>query len=158
MKKNKGLAAVAVIAAIIALLFTSCSKPASDTKTFKSLAEKKDYEIYDVTEQYINAPQIKKTIIVAPKDRRFQIEFYLITDLESSKKLFQAQGKVIDSYQGENANSKVSNGKNYAKRTVVTKDNNYLMVSYIENTVIYVPPTSKENREEIEEFIDQLKY
>ena len=69
---------------------------------------------------------------------------------------FTANNLVV--YQGENANSKVSNGKNYAKRTVVTKDNNYLMVSYIENTVIYVPPTSKENREEIEEFIDHLKY
>lgn len=158
MRKAPGFTTIIVMAVLIAALFTSCAKSSSDLETFKKLAEKNSYEIHNVTDQYINSPQIKTATIAAPKDRNFQIEFYTITDVESAQTIFQAQGKVIDSYQGNGADSKVSNGKNYAKRTVVTKDNKYLMVSYINNTVLYVPPTDKANRKEIEKFIKDFNY
>ncbi len=158
MRKISRLTAVILMAAVIAALFASCSKKPSDSAAFKKLAESKGYEVSDITAQYVNAPQIKEAIITAPKDREFQIEFYTITDPENAKKLYQAQNEAINGYAGSEGNSNVSNGKNYAKRTVVTNDGHFVMVSYVENTVVYVPPTDKKHKDTIEKFLDEFKY
>ena len=62
---KKTLAMVLVLSFIPALL-TSCTKTPSDTQSFKELANSKGLVIYDITFQYINAPQIKQATVAAP--------------------------------------------------------------------------------------------
>ena len=146
-----------LLSALMIALLTSCRKTPSDTAGFKALANAKGYVVYDVTDQYINAPQIKKAIVVAPKDKSFQIEFYIITDRNSAKELFQAQSEVMDGAVGKSWSGDVSNGNNYAKRTVNT-DEQFMVLSYIENTMLYVPLTDKEYKKSVETFISEFKY
>ena len=40
----------------------------------------------------------------------------------------------------------------------MTSDGKYTMVEYIENTLVYVPPTDSDNKAAIEEFLKELKY
>ena len=130
MNRIKRILAFVLIVALIPALLTSCKKTPSDTEAFKKLSNAKGYVIYDVTEQYINAPQIKEATIAAPSDKSF-------------------------SWSGN-----VSNGKNYAKRTLTT-DGKYMVLSYIENTMLYVPPTPTDNEDNlkaIDAFIDEFHY
>lgn len=157
MKKAVRSISLALITSLMAVFLTSCSKTPSDADAFRALAEKKGYNVYDVTAQYINAPQIKKAIVVAPKDKSFQIEFYIITDRNSAKELFQAQSEVMDGAVGKSWSGDVSNGNNYAKRTVNT-DEQFMVLSYIENTMLYVPLTDKEYKKSVETFISEFKY
>lgn len=152
------IAAVTAVS-LLTVLLSSCTKPPADTEAFKALAQSCDYEVYDITVQYQNAPQIKRVTVAAPSGREFQIEFYEVTDRESAKVLYKAQSDVIENFRSARSvtSTKVSNGSNYARRTV-TADGQYLMVSYIDNTVLYVPPTDKENKKAIEEFLDKFKY
>lgn len=158
MRKN--IRSVVFIAAIAfaAVLLTACYKTPLNSDVFRKVAKEKGYNIYNVTDQYVNAPQIKEVFIAAPENREFQIEFYTITDRDSAMKLYQVESDVFDGYQGQKKENKVTNGKNYARRVVVAENENYLMVSYIDNTLVYVPPTPKENREAIEEFLNEIKY
>ena len=157
MKKATRFFASVLMAAMMLAMFTSCKKTPSDTVAFIALAEKYHYKVHDVTEQYINAPQIRSGTLAAPEDRAFQIEFYIITDTESAKELFQAQSKEMDGAKGTTWTGDISNGRNYAKNTIVT-DGKYMMLCYVENTMLYVPPTKKENKEAIEAFVDEFKY
>lgn len=158
MTKFSKLIAFILAAAMTLLLVTSCAKTPSDTAAFIALAEKNGYKVYDVTDQYANAPQITRATIVAPEDRSFQIEFYIITDKESAKKLYIAQSEELENYKRSEDKASVSNGSNYAKRSVVT-DGKYLMVAYTENTVLYVPPTdANANKKTIEKFIKDFRY
>ena len=154
---SKRIAVILVMATALAL-FTSCRKSPSGTENFISLAREKGYDIYDVTYQYANAPQITKATVIEPSDQSFQIEFYIITDKENAKKLYMAQSDEIENFKSGNAKTSLSNGTNYAKRAVST-NGKYLMVAYIENTVLYVPPTDeKKHKKEIENFINELNY
>ncbi|MBQ9902524.1 MAG: hypothetical protein IJM51_09125 [Clostridia bacterium] len=157
MKKAIKLTAVVLSVILLASLLTSCKKNPSDTAAFKQLAEKSGFEIHDVTQQYADAPQIKEATVVAPSSREFQIEFYVITDKDSAKQLYLAQSEVVDGYKDSNFIGTSSNGQNYARRTVVT-NGKYLMVSYIENTMVYVPPTDKTNKDAIEKFLKNFGY
>lgn len=160
MNRIKRILAFVLIVALIPALLTSCKKTPSDTEAFKKLSNAKGYVIYDVTEQYINAPQIKEATIAAPSDKSFQIEFYIITDLDSAKELFKAQSEVMESTKGDSWSGNVSNGKNYAKRTLTT-GGKYMVLSYIENTMLYVPPTPTDNEDNlkaIDAFIDEFHY
>lgn len=157
MKKTIRSLSLVLLSALMLALLTSCRKTPSDTAAFKALANEKGYVIFDVTDQYINAPQIKEATIAAPSDKSYQIEFYIITDVDSAKELFQAQTKVMDEAKGNSWSGNVSNGRNYAKSTVIT-NGQYMMLCYIENTVLYVPLTDKDNREAIEKFVDAFKY
>ncbi len=156
---KKTLAMVLVLSFIPALL-TSCTKTPSDTQSFKELANSKGLVIYDITFQYINAPQIKQATVAAPTDKSYQIEFYLITDSDSARELFQAHSKVMEDTIGNSWSGSVSNGKNYARRTLTT-DGKYMYLSYIENTILYVPPTPSDNKEiikAIKEFVENFHY
>ena len=157
MRKTVRLTAVVLAVIMLAAVLTSCNKTPSDTAAFKQVAKEFDFEIYDITEQYINAPQIREATVVAPSGREFQIEFYVITDRGNAKNLYLAQSEVVDGYMNADYTGTSSNGKNYARRTVVT-NGKYLMVSYIENTMVYVPPTDEENKEIIDKFLNKFKY
>lgn len=157
MKKITRAVAVTVLSVLMLFLFTSCSKTPSDTAGFEKLAEKKGYKVIDVTDHYLNAPQIKEGTVAAPSDRSFQIEFYIITDMDSAKELFKAQSKEIDGIKGTTWSGNISNGRNYAKSTVIS-DGKYTILCYIDNTLLYVPPTDKANKETIDAFVDALKY
>ena len=157
MKKSFRITSVILSVFLMAAFLTSCKKSPSDTSQFKQLAKEYKFEIYDVSNQYVNAPQIKEATIALPSDQAFQIEFYTITDRESAKQLYLAESDVVDGYKDANYSGSSSNGQNYAKRSIVT-NGKYLMVSYIENTLVYVPPTDEKNKKTIEEFLKKLNY
>ena len=157
MKKSVRIASVILSVFMMAAFLTSCKKYPSDTAAFKQLAKEFKFEVYNVTDQYVNAPQIKEATIVAPSGREFQIEFYVITDKDSAKQLYLAQSEVVEGYKDANYSGSSSNGQNYAKRSIVT-NGKYLMVSYLENTLVYVPPTDKEYKQTIEDFLKKFNY
>ncbi len=157
MKKSFRSIALVTLAALIAVMFTSCTKTPSDAESFKKLAESKNYEVYDASSQYSDSVEITECIIAFPSGHDFQIEFYTITDKDNAKKLYQAQSDIMEGVKGSSYSGGVSNGSNYAKRTLTT-DGKYLMVTYIENTLIYVPPTDQKYKDEINSFIKDFKY
>ena len=157
MKNAKKLTALALVCFVIISMLSSCSKSPSNTETFMSIAKASGYKVYNITDQYSKAEAIKTATVATPKDRSFQIEFYILTDLDSAKKIYAAQGEILDQNQGSGLKSSVLNGMNYARRSL-RSGGRYAVIGYIENTIIYVPPTDEKYKDKIDEFLDKFKY
>ena len=138
-------------------VLTSCQKTPSDTKNFSKIASSMGYDVLDISNQYTNAESIKVATVAAPKSRKFQIEFYELTDMESAIKIYSAQSDILESLKTSGASSEVTNGRNYAKR-ILTVNGQYMLIEYIENTIIYIPPTDVENQKDVEKFLEKFKY
>lgn len=157
MKKAPRLIALVLAIGLISAMLVSCTKTPSDTNAFKDLAKAKGYTVEDVLNQFTDTPQIKEVFIAYPDGLPFQIEFYVVDSLASSRMFFDNMSNVMEKQKGSiHAGSSVS-GKNYAKRTM-TSDGKFTMVEYIENTLVYVPQTDSSNKSAIEAFLKELKY
>ena len=157
MKKSIRPVAALLCLVFLASLLTSCRKNPSDTQSFQAVAKELGYNVYDITDQYTNAEVIRTATVAAPENRAFQIEFYILTDKENAKKLYLAQGEILDNEQGSNEKGSVENGRNYAKR-VKKSAGRYAVIAYVENTILYVPPTDAENEEAIKKFLKRFNY
>ena len=157
MKKTSRFFALVLAMGLISVMLASCTKTPSDSNTFKAIAQEKGYTIEDALAQFSNYPEFKEVFIAYPSGHPFQIEFYVTDNADSATIIFNNQNNKIESKKGSVYSGASSNGKNYAKRTM-TSDGKYTMVEYIENTLVYVPPTDSDNKAAIEEFLKELKY
>ena len=157
MNRSAKLTALVLALVLMTSILTSCKKTPSGNEAFRKTAASYGYDVIDISDQYTKAEAIKTAIVAAPKNRAFQIEFYMLTDMESAVKIYNAQSDILESQKAEGSTNKVSSGRNYAKRTV-TSGGNYMIVEYVENTIIYIPPTKVENKKDVDEFLKKFRY
>jgi len=152
--KKKGLLFSALLFAFL-VLFTGCGKKkAINADEFKENAEAEGFTVTDAQSQYASYGYITQAF-VASKDG-YQIEFYVLTDKDYAKSLFETNKAIIENASGNNKMKTEVNLNNYNKYTITTSTK-YGYLSRIDNTLIYVN-TTKENKDKVSSFIKKIKY
>lgn len=144
MKKGAKIAiiivvCVLVIAAIVAGVFIIANreKPAKTAEEFDSIMEEKGYRIINAIAQFSGIDEIKSADIALEDDANYQIEFYEIVDEDTAKQFYESNKKIFEESKGDTSVYTDVSGKNYAKYTLTT-DGKYMVISRIDNTVIYI--------------------
>ncbi len=98
-----------------------------------------------------------KTYLVAEKtDVPYKVEYYSFDDDINAKKVYTKYKDSIGDYiTTDSKNNESSN--NVFSRTIAVSDNEYIVISRVRNTVIFISGTN-DYAEEIDKLIEDIKY
>ena len=156
LKTSVRISVTAFLLAAVMLLFTGCGKTAATTESFKAIATEKGMEIADVIQQFESYDYIKEATITAPKDRTYQIEFFVLSDASYAKSFFDANKAKFELSKGSSFSEKSSDGKNYTTYTLIT-NSRYMFLEQVDSTFVYVDVEAA-YKDAVDEFIKELKY
>lgn len=123
---------------------------------FKSTMQNKGYIIIDAKEQFDEYEYIKDAYIAMTDDGEYQIEFYKMSDKENATMFYKHNKSVFESSKSSSSAQTNNDMKNYSKYTLQS-DNKYMVVSRIEDTVVYVKVDSK-YKEQIKNLLKEIGY
>ena len=104
---------------------------------FKTIMEKKGFNIGDATSQYSSYGYIDNASIGMRDDGAYQIEFYTLNDDESAIYFYNTNKTIFENSKSGATSQTTSELSNYSKYTLKCNDE-YKVVSRINNTVVYV--------------------
>ena len=143
---------------MLTLLFvTGCdfTKKAITTDQFKKIAESKGLYAVDVKEQFKDFSFIKEATVAASQEG-WQIEFYVLSDKDQAKSMYNKNLKTFQDYKGNGSKELKTEIGNYNKYTLETKDY-YRLLTRVDSTFLYVevPVVVKDK---VNDVIDELGY
>lgn len=151
--------AILVISGItvgVIIISKNLNKQALTVSEFKEIMEDKDFEIIDVKDQFENIDYIEKAYIALEEDYDYQIEFYRLEEEDYAIEFYKNNKEIFEDSKGSSsAETSVSMGNN-SKYTLTTNDE-YKVVSRIENTVIYANVDDK-YKDEVKDLLKELGY
>ena len=154
MKKRNIL--LVVLGFIVLFTLTGCgNKTVKATSDFKSIAESKGYTVSDVTSQYSSYPDVTEAT-VAQSSSGYQLEFYVLDEIENAKNMFETNRETFDQNKGSNYSHSEVNLGNYSTYSL-TNDGYYMYLSRVENTLLYVR-VPKSYKDDIKGFVKELGY
>jgi len=136
--------------------FLNKEKDSITANEFKKAFEEKDFIVVDVAEQFAEFSHIKKVYLAIEKDNNYQIEFYQISDEESAIEFYNNNKSIFESYKGNTSTETNLAISNYAKYTL-SANGQYMVVSRIDNTVIYVDVDSS-YKDEVQDLLENIGY
>ena len=139
MKKSVIIAIIAVVILVVigGVIFVNLNKEKASitASSFYTTMSQKGYSVQDSTSQYSEYDYVKQVYIAVSKDYSYQIEFYELLD----------------------ASAETSVGlKNYSKYTL-SSNGQYMVVSKINNTVIYVK-VDDDYKNTVKDILEELGY
>ena len=149
-----GVLLIALMIGLFALL--GKTKNPITAEEFKNIMEQKEYITGDATAQYDEYGYVNKVYIAATKDRSYQIEFYVLEDIEYAKSFYNTNKKIFEEAKVSVSAESNVNLKNSSKYTL-SSNGEYKVVSRIDNTVIYVD-TEDKNRDIVKDILKELGY
>lgn len=156
VKKILSVSSLAVVLAMVMLMFTGCTKTSTTTDAFKTLTEESGLITADATAQFAEYDFVKEVTLAISEDQSYQFEFYVLSDQERAKAFFEDNKNLFEeSLTGIYSQSSVT-GKNYAQYSATT-DTEYKFIEYIDTTVLYIN-VDKAYKNEAEDFIKGLGY
>lgn len=97
------------------------------------------------------------TYIVASKsDVPFKIEYYEFASEVEAKKVYEKYKDNIVDYITTDSNNHETTGAVFSK-TVAVSENEYIVISRVKNTLIFIA-TTKDYQEEIDNILEDIKY
>lgn len=168
MKKTTKAVIIAVIAILIILLgiggffigrtvinLTQDKEPVI-AQEFIVTMEGKGYVVENVKSQFADYDYINKAYVAAKDDYSYQIEFYETTDEVSADSFYNNNKSIFESSKSNSAKETDVNLKNSSKYTLQSNEE-YKVVSRIDNTVIYIN-VDKKYKSEVDEILKQIGY
>jgi len=150
---KKGFVKILTISFVLLASWGCASKTSITTNAFSVILKKHDFEIIDISEQYKKYEDIK-TIFIGKNKEKYQIEYYVLKDEETTKKIFN---KNLNNLSSLSSGVKTkTEGDNFIKYTITT-NTYYVVLSKVENTFIYVE-TPSEYQTEINEILKEMNY
>ncbi len=149
---------ILVFLCVISLfLVTGCdiTKKAITTNDFKNITEKKGLFSVDVKEQFKDLDYIKEATVAASQEG-WQLEFYVLSDADQAKSMYNKNYKIFSDYKSSNAKSTKMEVLNYTKFTLETSDF-YRALTRVDNTFLYVEVPIK-FKDKAKEIIEELGY
>ncbi len=151
--------AILVIAAIItAIVFLNLnkSKEAIESVMFKTKMEEKGLTIMDASSQFLSVPEIGQVYLALEKNNNYKIEFYEFSNVDYAISFYNTNKNTFELTKG-NASAETSvDLNNYAKYTL-SSNGKYMVVSRIEDTVIY-SSVDDQYRDVIKEILKEIGY
>lgn len=121
----------------ITLLLTGCgAKETLESSTFKTIMEKKNFNVIDQTSSVISENSaVEISYYAETQDKRYAIEYYSFNG-EVPAQAFYAKQQAILGSTGSQATTEVNVG-NYSKYTMI-HNGKFTAISRVSNTVVYV--------------------
>lgn len=152
--KNKSIIVGLIGVLLVCLITTGCLfKKPLDKDEFKSHFEDLNYSVIEGD----NARYEAETYYIARKeDVPFEVEYYNFKNETDAKKAYQDYKSNITDFITAKADNNETTGSTFAK-IVTESENEYIVISRVKNTVIFILGTPK-NSEEIDEILKDIKY
>ena len=154
MKNNKSIILGILIIILVCIITVGCG--------FYNLLKPKDFkEHFGALGYTISDTETPKyetdTYLVASKDDvPFKIEYYEFKDDNEAKKIYNEYYDHIADYLTSDSNNKETTGAVLSK-TVAVSDNEYIIISRVKNTIIFIAGT-KDYKDEIDNLLEDIKY
>lgn len=148
---KKGL--LMCLAGIMVLLFVGCSgKTALSDEDFRTKMEAKEFELYDVTEQF--GGQAESVTVATNGD--YQVEFYVMPSVEDAEYSYNLNKETFEESAGSASVNTTASMANYSTYTLSTGET-YSVVSRVDNTFIYCNVEAS-HKSDIEQIVKDLGY
>ena len=154
MKNNKSIILGIIIIILVCIITVGCSfYDAIEPKDFKEHFGALGYTISETeTPKYTT-----DTYLVASKDDvPFNIEYYEFKDESDAKKIYKKYKDSISDYITSDSKNKETT-KGGISKIVALSDNEYIVISRVKNTLIFIAST-KDYKEEIDTLLKNIKY
>jgi len=153
-----------IIAAIVSVLLicsvfcmTGCGEKTSITaETFKTTMDASGYTVQDATSQFADYPQITQVYIALGENGAYQIEFYEFDSVESARMMFNGNKSNFEATIIDNYSKSSSSLANY-DRYVLTANEQFKVLSRIDNTLIYIN-VPVEYKDAVKTVLEQIGY
>lgn len=136
--------------------FLNIEKEPITASEFKAIMEGKDFKLIDGLAQFAEYDYIKEVYLALNQDDNYQLEFYELSDVENAMSFFNVNKEIFESKKSGTSSETTLNGKNYSKY-VLSSDGEYMLLSRIDNTVIYVYE-DLDLKDTINDLLDELGY
>lgn len=133
------LIAVTIIVTIVGIIFINLNKEKTSitASDFYTTMSQKEYNVQDSSNQFSEYNYVKQAYIAGSKNNSYQIEFYELEDDSYATQFYNNNKSIFESSKGTNSVESNVELKNYSKYTL-SSNGKYMIVSRIDNTVIYV--------------------
>ena len=156
-RKTIRILAIVLVIAAISTLFAGCTPRTSiKAEDFKDKMAANGYLMTDATSQFSNYEFVQKVWIASDASYRYQIEFYQLENEDYAKEAFAVNKQNFEGVTGTVTGSTNISMGNYAKFTQIA-DGRYMVVTRIDNTMIYIDAEIT-YKAEIEEIMKDLDY
>lgn len=160
MKKTViiALIAVVVVIAIVGVIFVNLNKEKKSitASSFYTTMSQKGYNVQDANRQFAEYNYIKQAYIAINKDNSYQIEFYELLDDSYATSFYNNNKFIFESSKG-NASAETNVGFNNYSKYTLSSNGKYMVVSRINNTVIYVN-VDDNYKDTVKDILDELGY
>lgn len=148
---------ILIISIFCVITITGCqNKKALSIDEFRIKMKNLGYVLQDAKKQFTKYDYVKEAYIAAESNYNYQIEFYILEDIEYAKKFYENNKLIFEkSKDGVSTHTSI-NVNNYAKFILET-NGKYKLVSRIDNTVIFVNSDLK-YKNNINEVLKKLGY
>ena len=154
MKNNKSVILGIIIIVVVCIITVGCG--------FYNLLEPKDFKEHFVALGYTVSDNVTPkydadTYLVASKDDvPFKIEYYEFENEKDAKKIYKKYKDSISEYITSDSKNQESTSAVISK-IVAVSDNEYIVISRVKNTLIFIAGT-KDYKSEIDELLENVKY
>ena len=150
--------AVVIVVAILGVVFINLNKEKDSitASSFYNTMSQKGYSVQDATNQFSDYNYIKQAYIAVSNDSSYQIEFYELQDDFYATSFYNNNKSNFESSKGSISAETSAGLKNYSKYTL-SSNGKYMVVSKIDNTVIYVD-VEDNYKDTVKSILDELGY
>ncbi len=135
---------------------TGCfSKTVLTKESFTTVMESKGFELYDISSEY-EAYGYIENVIIAKSDSEYQLEFYVFEDEDYATTSFEKNKQNFESLKGSLSSKAEVNAGNYSTYAL-TKDDAYMYLSRVDNTLLYID-IDKKYKDEVKSIVEELGY
>lgn len=146
-----------IIITLLAVFVFAKDKTPLTAEDFKTKMEEKGYAVTEETNQYVSYDEnIKDVYIATSEEGTYEIEFYIINDVDYAKMFYNNNEEYFESTKGNTFSKSNMSLKNYSKYTLSTNAK-YKVLSRVENTVIYINADDT-YRDEIKSILKEIGY
>jgi hypothetical protein len=153
--------AVVIVVAIAGMIFVNLNKLNKEkisitASSFYTTMSQKGYSVQDASSQFSGYNYVKQVYIAVSEDYSYQIEFYELLDDSYATSFYNNNKSIFESSKGNASTETSASLKNYAKYTL-TSNGKYMVVSRIDNTVIYVD-IDDNYKENVKDILNEIGY
>lgn len=151
--KNKSVLLGIIIVVVVAFA-TGCG--------FYNLVEAQEFKDhfgalgYTISENEESKYEIDTYIVASKSDVPYKIEYYEFAEEIEAKKIYVKYKDSIADYITSDSQNQETTGAFFSK-TVAVSDNEYIIISRVKNTLIFIAGT-KDYTNEIDQLLEDIKY
>lgn len=151
--KNKSVL-LGILIMVVVIFATGCG--------FYNLLESSDFKDhfgalgYTVSESEEGKYEAPKYLVASKDDVPFKVEYYEFDEEIEAKKVYTKYYDSISEYITSDSQNKTTTGAVFAK-TVAVSENEYIVISRVKNTLIFISGTN-DYAKEIDKLLEDIEY